>query len=87
MNWVYGQCDVSGWTDIVAISAGHTFTVGLCSDGTVVATGDNRQGQRDVGGWSDIVAISAGQDFVIGMRSDGSYIAAGNNAYGQGDLA
>ena len=50
----YGQCDVSEWTDIVAIAAGWSHTVGLKSDGTVVAVGDNDDGQYDVSGWKDI---------------------------------
>ena len=35
-----GQCEVSDWRDIVAISAGYGHTVGLKADGTVVAVGD-----------------------------------------------
>ena len=50
----YGQCDVSGWTDILAVSAGSNHTVGLKADGTVVAVGDNDDGQRDVSDWTDI---------------------------------
>lgn len=50
----YGQCDVSEWTDIVAVAAGWSHTVGLKSDGTVVAVGDNDDGQYDVSGWKDI---------------------------------
>lgn len=46
----YGQCNVSEWTDIVAISAGSSHTVGLKSDGTVVAVGSNNYGQCLVGG-------------------------------------
>ena len=34
----YGACDVSDWTDIVAVATGNYHTVGLKSDGTVVAT-------------------------------------------------
>ncbi len=49
----YGECDVSDWTDIVAISA-STITMGLRSDGTVVAIGGHDSKQRDVDGWSDI---------------------------------
>ena len=37
----YGECDVSGWEDIVDVAAGATHTVGLRSDGTVVACGNN----------------------------------------------
>ena len=50
-----GQCDVDGWTDIVAVSAGDFHTVGLKADGTVVAVGSNGSGQCDVDGWTDIL--------------------------------
>lgn len=43
-----GQCDVSDWTDIVAVRACFSLTLGLKSDGTVVATGDNGFGQCDI---------------------------------------
>lgn len=49
-----GQCDVSGWTDIVAISAGSQNTVGLKSDGTVVAAGSNENNRSNVTDWQDI---------------------------------
>ena len=35
----YGQCDVGGWSDIVQVAAGRWHTVGLKSDGRVVALG------------------------------------------------
>jgi alpha-tubulin suppressor-like RCC1 family protein len=55
----YGQCDLSGWRDIVAIAAGNghignSHTVGLEADGTVSAVGWNKHGQCDVGGWRGI---------------------------------
>ena len=40
-NWL-GQYDVSGWRDIVAVSAVGYHTVGLKSDGTDVATGKKK---------------------------------------------
>ena len=36
------------------IAAGYRHTVGLKSDGTVVAVGDNEYGQCDVSGWRGI---------------------------------
>ena len=33
-----GQCNVSSWRDIIAISAGNSFTLGLKSDGTIMST-------------------------------------------------
>lgn len=79
----YGQCDISGWESIVAVSVGDAHTVGLRADGTVVATGANEYGQCDVSGWRDIVAISAGGDHTIGLRVDGTVVATGDNNYRQ----
>lgn len=36
------------------IAAGPRHTIGLKSDGTVVAVGDNNYGQCDVSGWHGI---------------------------------
>ena len=79
----YGQCDVSEWTDIVAISAGGGYTVGLKSDGTVVAVGWNDYSQCKVFGWTDIVAISAGSYHTVGLKSDGTEVAVGEDDDGQ----
>ncbi len=66
--------------NIVAISAGFAHTVGLKSDGTVVAVGNNNFGQCNVGSWSDIVAIAAGDFHTVGLRSDGTVVAAGGSS-------
>ena len=71
------QCEVSNWTNIVAVSAGQWHTVGLRADGTVVAVGSTIDGQCSVSGWRDIVAVSAGSDFTAGLRSDGTVVATG----------
>lgn len=44
-------CRVDNWTDIVAISAGRGFTIGLKSDGSVVYTGKEYPGEKN---WNDI---------------------------------
>ena len=49
-----GQFNDGYWKDIVAVSAGSRHTVGLKSDGTVVAVGFNIYGQCDVSDWTDI---------------------------------
>ena len=82
-----GQCNVSDWTDIVAVSASFYYSLGLRSDETVVATGDNRVGQCDVSGWTDIVAVSAGNDHSLGLRSDGTVLATGDNEDGACDVS
>ena len=83
----WGQCDVSGWTDIVAVAAGHFHTVGLKADGTVVATGNNEDNQCNVSKWVDIVAVAAGRYFTIGLKSDGTVVATGKQTNGQCDVS
>ena len=78
----YGQCDLPGWTDIVAISAGDDHTVGLRRDGTVVAKGNNESGQCDVSHWKNIIDVAACKDTTFGLRADGTIIAAGKKNYG-----
>ena len=71
------------WAEIrkpETISVGWYHTVGLCNDGTVVATGDNEAGQCDVSSWTNIVAISTGPKSTVGLRSDGTVVAAGQIA-------
>ena len=69
------------------VSAGETHTVGLKSDGTVVAVGDNEHGQRDVGDWANIIQVAAGGYHTVGLKSDGTVLAAGYNYYGQCDVS
>ena len=69
-----------------ALAGGFDHTVGLCNDGTVVATGDNGLGQCSVDSWSDIVAVAAGAYHTVGLRSDGTVVATGRNNDGQCDV-
>ncbi len=83
----YGQCEVDGWTDVVALSAGSEHLVGLREDGTVLATGWNHWGQCEVSDWTDIVAVSAGSYHTVGLRADGTVVAAGDNRQGECEVA
>ena len=65
------------------VAAGAEHTVGLESDGTVVAVGDNYWGQCDVGGWTGITQVAAGAFHTVGLKSDGTVVAMGYNVYGQ----
>lgn len=69
------------------ISTGRFHTVGLKSDGTVVAVGVNDDGRCNVSDWEDIIAISAGGYHTVGLKSDGTVIAVGDNEYGQCDVS
>jgi hypothetical protein len=51
---LYGQLNVSSWTDITAIAAGYWHTVGLKEDGRVVAVGYNDYGQLNTFDWSNV---------------------------------
>ncbi len=68
----YGQCNVSGWRNIIAVAAGEYYTVGLKTDGTVVAVGRNEKYCCNVQSWRGIVEISAGMDYTVGLNTDGN---------------
>ena len=72
--------------DRETVSAGGYHTVGLKSDGTVVAVGHNGYGRCDVEGWTDIVAVSAGDSHTVGLKLDGTVVAVGMNSEGQCDV-
>ena len=69
-----------------AVSAGGFHTVGLRTDGTVVATeytNGTYFGQCEVGDWRDIAEVSAGLFHTVGLKEDGTVVATGKNDYGQ----
>lgn len=77
------------WENVVNIAAGgggkgvkcrgKGHTVGLNSDGTVVAIGDNTYGQCDVSGWRNIVKVVAGDWYTVGLQADGEIVITGEN--------
>ena len=87
----YGGGNVGGWKDMVQVAAGgcheYEYTVGVKSDGTVVAVGFNDDGQCDVDGWTDIVQVAAGDEHTVGLKSDGTVVAVGRNDVGQCNVA
>ena len=77
------EFEVGDWTDIIQVAAGVGHTVGLKSDGTVVAVGYNEYGCCNAGGWTDITQVAAGWSHTVGLKSDGTVVAVGDNYYGQ----
>lgn len=78
------------WSGIVerkTIAVGTFHTVGLKSDGTVVAIGRNEFGECDIDDWQNIIDVNAGFDLTVGLKSDGTVVAAGYNEDGQRDVS
>ncbi len=78
------------WSGIVerkTIAVGTFHTVGLKSDGTVVAIGRNECGECDIDDWQNIIDINAGFNLTVGLKSDGTVVAAGYNEDGQRDVS
>ena len=78
------------------IAASRRHTVGLKSDGTVTAVGDNKYGQCNVSDWRDMIAVAAGNvhmaantvnTHTIGLKSDGAEAAVGWNEHDQCDIS
>ena len=65
------------------VAAGYAHVVGLRSDGTVVAVGDNFFGQCNIGGWTDIVQVAAGAVHTVGVKADDTVVAVGTDSFGQ----
>ena len=84
----FGQCNVSNWKNVIAISARSNQTVALLSDGTVVETGA-RYGDADVSmvrNWKDMISISCGDNHIIALRKNGKPFGCGANQKGQCDV-
>ena len=64
-------------------ASGFYHTVGIQSDGSVVAGGDNVYGQCDIDFWTTIIQISAGGGHTVGLNSNGTVVAVGDNDFGQ----
>ncbi len=73
-----------GLSNLTAIAAGATHSIGLREDGTVVCWGMNTYGQTNMpAGLSNVIAISAGLYHTVALKSDGTVAAWGDSAYGQ----
>lgn len=75
--------DVSTWTDITKVINFYKHIIGLKSDGTVIATGDNTFKQCNVSTWTNITDIFTNRTHTVGLKTDGTVVATGNNTFGQ----
>jgi uncharacterized repeat protein (TIGR02543 family) len=75
------------------VSTSFYHTVGLRSNGTVVASGSsvdvwgNPCGQLDVNDWTDIIQVAAGAYHTVGLKADGTVVAVGDNSSNQCDVS
>lgn len=69
------------------IAAGESFTLGLRSNGTVIAKGDNKQAQTNVKSWRNITQVAANSYQSVGLKEDGSVVAVAASLYGPLDVS
>lgn len=74
------------WTKPM-VAAGNYHTVGLKSDGTVLAVGYNDWGGANVSSWTNITAVAAGYDHSVGLKANGTVVAVTENDYGQTNVS
>lgn len=55
-----GQCRVELWTELKEVACGKFHTAGLRENGTVAASGDDREGQCEVSGWTEVASLFCG---------------------------
>jgi hypothetical protein len=65
---------VSGYAGEAQVAAGSFCTVGLKTDGTVIAVP-----HLDVESWTNIQQVAVGTIQVVGLRTDGTVVAMGSN--------
>lgn len=70
----YGQCNVSGWRDVIAVQCDRFGTVGVTSEGTVYYSGTNLENQDQCRRWTGIKAAGTTGSCVYGLRYDGTVI-------------
>lgn len=72
--------DTSSWTNMLQVSTGDRFVVGLKADKTVVASGRNAEGQLDVSDWKNIVQVECGRKDTVALDKDGKIHIAGKHS-------
>ena len=74
----------AGLSNVIAVSAGGSYSLALRSDKTVMAWGYGGNGNLNIpAGLSNVVAISAGNSHSLALKVDGTVVAWGLNQVGQ----
>ncbi len=66
------------WREIIplpTVALGDAHSVGVRSDGTVLAAGQLYFGRGDVGGWTDIVSVAARENHTVGLHAGGTVVS------------
>lgn len=84
---LFGQCNVTGWQDMIAVCASSRYTVGLRANGTLAVVGNWNDGLYGTSSWQNIVSVSAGDRHLAALCADGTVAAAGNRTTGACDVS
>jgi hypothetical protein len=72
----------------MAVAAGYRHSLGLKTNGSILAWGSNADGQCDVPAPNtDFAAVAVGYYHSLGLKTDGSIVAWGLNVYGQCEVS
>ena len=71
-----GNLDISGYTDLVQVSAANSWLAGLKSDGSVIIAGTSNYSTAK--SWKNIRMIAAADTHIAGVNSDGTVSCTGN---------
>lgn len=66
--------NTENWRNVTKLACGIYHVVGLCKDGTVVASGIEHSNECHVSTWKDIVSIYASDYWTAGLRKDGTVV-------------
>jgi alpha-tubulin suppressor-like RCC1 family protein len=68
----------------IALAAGHSHSLALRADGTVVGWGENSRGQTTIPATAtNVVTLAGGFNHSLALKGDGTVIGWGGNDYGQ----
>lgn len=77
-----GQCNVSGWRNVIAVACDTNGTVGLTAQGTVLYTGSTYHRQNQCTSWRNIKEIAISNECIFGLRHDGTVVATTEGSNG-----